>query len=97
MTRENVEVKLLIFRNANEYTDLSRSIDLTICPARVIPSMTGESLIELDNLRKFLDDFSPDIIHSHLFEAEVVSREYILPHAIYFTHAHDSMIQFRNF
>ena len=97
MTRKNVEVKLLIFRNANDYADLSHAIDLTICPARFIPSITGASLIELDNFKEFLDDSSPDIIHSHLFEAEVVSREYILPKTIYFTHAHDSMIQFRNF
>lgn len=97
MSRKDVEVKLLIFRNTNDYTVLSRAIDLTICPARVIPSITGESLIELDNFKEFLDDFSPGIIHSHLFEAEVVSREYVLPDSIYFTHAHDSMIQFRNF
>ena len=97
MTRKNVEVKLLIFRNVNDYVDLSRGIDLTLCPARVIPSITGASLIELDNFKEFLDGFSPDIIHSHLFEAEVVSREYVLPGSVYFTHAHDNMIQFRNF
>jgi glycosyltransferase involved in cell wall biosynthesis len=96
MGRKDVEVKLLIFRNENQYEQLSEGIDITICPARVIPSITGKSVIEIDAFKKFLDDFSPDIIHSHLNEAEVVSREYILPGTVYFTHAHDNMIQFRN-
>ena len=97
MTRQSIEVKLLIFRNENDYAYLSPAIEIIICPARVIPSITGKAVVEIEEFKKFVDDFSPDIIHSHLFEAEVVSREYILPHSVYFTHAHDNMIQFKNF
>jgi glycosyltransferase involved in cell wall biosynthesis len=97
MTRKNVEVKLLIFRNQNDFAYSSQAFEIVICPARVIPSITGKAVIEIKKFKQFIDDFSPDIIHSHLFEAEVISREYVLPYAVYFTHAHDNMPQFRNF
>ena len=42
-----------------------------------------------------LEDFDPDVVHSHLFEAEVFSKSILLPKTAYFTHCHDNMRQFK--
>lgn len=42
-----------------------------------------------------IKDFSPDIIHSHLFEAEVLTKSVLRSNTAYFTHCHDNMHQFK--
>ena len=53
-------------------------------------------MVDVPNEWKALvEGFSPDIIHSHLFEAEVFSKSILLPKTAYFTHCHDNMHQFK--
>ncbi|MGB1050422.1 MAG: glycosyltransferase [Chitinophagales bacterium] len=53
-------------------------------------------MVDVPNEWKALvEEFSPDIIHSHLFEAEVFSKSILLPKTAYFTHCHDNMHQFK--
>ena len=42
-----------------------------------------------------LKTFKPDIIHSHLFEAEIFAKSVVCPGMAYFTHCHDNMKQFK--
>jgi glycosyltransferase involved in cell wall biosynthesis len=42
-------------------------------------------------------NFLPNIIHSHLFQAELVSRHTIFENVRYFTHCHNNMPQFNLF
>ncbi|MFN4123073.1 MAG: glycosyltransferase [Flavobacteriales bacterium] len=74
-------------------------IDQVIKPkiinSRVKFSIKSKPLLQNDELKKIIDDFKPDIIHSHLFAAEIVSRSYIYHGAKYFSHGHDNMPQFR--
>lgn len=42
-----------------------------------------------------LKTFKPDIIHSHLFEAEIFAKSVVCPGVAYFTHCHDNMKQFK--
>jgi glycosyltransferase involved in cell wall biosynthesis len=95
--RKEIEVKLIILHDKNSYPFLTENINLKICPVRVIPSLTGKSIIEIENLKELINNYKPDIIHSHLYEAEVVSREYIYDSAAYFSHVHDNIVQFMNF
>lgn len=95
--KENIEVRLVLFRDEIEYDidDLKELI-------KIIPSFVGLSLwrkntIQVDKLQAYIDEFKPDIIHSHLFEAEIVSRSCYYPNAKWFSHAHDNMVQLRNF
>jgi len=37
--------------------------------------------------------FAPDVIHTHLFESDILMREEILPGVRYFSHFHDNMWQ----
>lgn len=74
-------------------------IDQVIKPkvinSRVRFSIKSKPLVDNDELKRMIDDFKPDIIHSHLFAAEIVSRSYIYQGAKYFSHGHDNMAQFR--
>jgi glycosyltransferase involved in cell wall biosynthesis len=60
----------------------------------VVPSITGKSIIETEDYEQILDAFKPDIIHSHLFVAEMLTRYKPRKGIKYFTHLHDNMPQF---
>jgi glycosyltransferase involved in cell wall biosynthesis len=49
--------------------------------------------IDSKEYHRILHEFKPDIIHSHLFESELISHAYHYPHAKYFSHVHDNMYQ----
>ncbi len=44
-------------------------------------------------LMEAVRNFAPDVIHTHLFEADVLLREEVLPGVRYFSHFHDNMWQ----
>jgi len=52
----------------------------------------------IDNLAfvNYINDFSPDIIHSHLYLSELLSRSSIKSNVKYFSHGHDNMPQLKN-
>ena len=64
---------------------------IEIVPSKVQLSITKKHILSITELQKVLDLFQPDIIHSHLFEAEIVSRSCTFPKAKWFTHSHDRM------
>ena len=92
--RPGIDVKLLVFSNENRYTELTSNLDIIHCPASINLSVYRKNKYDLEKYKSFLLDFKPDIIHSHLFEAEIVTREFILPSTLYFSHLHDNMPQF---
>jgi len=94
--RENVTVKLITFRDTNAYPFLTEGIDWEVTPARLVPSITGKSIVEVEEIGKAIENFQPDIIHTHLFEAEIISKEVIQRNVTYFTHFHDNMPPFQN-
>lgn len=94
---ESYEVRLLIFRNEIAYVVDDIQQHIYHVPAEVSLSFLRGNRVNTTNLQNFLNDFNPDIIHSHLFEAEIVSRSCYYPNASWFSHCHDKMIQFKNF
>lgn len=82
------EVQIIIFRNINQYDALSTGLTIKVIPSTVSYSLSGRHEIKTDELDKYIVAFSPDIIHSHLVEAELVSRHTIQPSIRYFTHWH---------
>ena len=58
-------------------------------------SIFGKNEIKVQRLQ-FIEDFQPDIIHTHLFMAELVSRFCYYPNAKWFSHIHDNIPQFEN-
>lgn len=95
--QEDVQVRLITFSDDNAYPTLSQSIDWKIVPASVQLSITHKKVLNIAALQKAIEDFAPDVINTHLFEAEIVSRSCHYPKAKWFSHCHDNMRQFRNF
>lgn len=94
---EDVQVRLITFSDDNAYPTLTQHIDWQVIPATVQLSVTHKNVLNVAALQKAIEDFAPDVIHTHLFEAEIVSRSCYYPKAKWFSHCHDNMKQFRNF
>lgn len=92
-----VEVKLVCFSDKNYYLDTYISDFIKIMPSSIQISIYKKNKLQIDVLQEFINEFKPDIIHSHLFEAEIVSRSCYYPQAKWFSHCHDNMRQFSNF
>jgi glycosyltransferase involved in cell wall biosynthesis len=92
-----VEVKLVIFRNEVKYDISDYTFQLKVIPSKISLSLIRKAKFEVSELEKFISNYQPNIIHSHLFEAELISRTVTYPYAKWFSHCHDNMIQMRQF
>ena len=81
-------VKIVILKNENLYPELSANFDVEFVEANVVHSLLGTSLIEVDDFNKLVDDFKPDVIHSHLIESELASKFRPRKDVAYITHWH---------
>ncbi|MEI6122908.1 MAG: glycosyltransferase family 4 protein [Bacteroidota bacterium] len=95
--RDDIKVKLVVLHPENEYEFLSKDLDIELCNSRVIPSISGKTFADTCELDKIIAEFRPNIIHSHLFEAEMLSRWKPIQGINYYSHCHDNMKQFQNF
>ena len=91
----NIELVLLTFQEGNEYTFLSETIKHQFIPSSFTPSILGKPQTKIDELQKFINEFQPDIIHSHLFETEILLSQINYSSAKRFVHFHDQMPQFK--
>jgi glycosyltransferase EpsD len=92
----NIDARLVIFRADIKY-DVSEIKQLiSIVPSSVQLSFMKKWEINVSNLQEYIDNFKPDIIHTHLFEAELVSRFCKYPKARWFSHVHDNLVQFKD-
>lgn len=94
--RSGVQVKLITFSAQNHYLELSESLDWEVIPAVFVPSIAGKATQKLTALRDAITTFAPEIIHTHLWEAEMVTRQIEYPKAKWFSHFHDNMRQLNN-
>lgn len=83
------------FKNFPNKDFILNEIKPVFVKTRVSFSLKKVKINELESIKKLIDDFKPDIIHSHLFESEIISRSYIYSKAKYFSHGHDNMIQLK--
>lgn len=96
LKRSGVEVKLVVLHEVLEY-DASTVLHPVLIPATVNLSVWKKNALHVETLMKEILAFEPDIIHTHLFEAEVVSRSIDYPKAKWFSHCHDNMWQLNTF
>lgn len=93
----HVEAKLVIFRNEVKYDISDYTFEIKVIPSKISLSLIRKAKFEISELEGFISEYQPDIIHSHLFEAELISRTIDYPSANWFSHCHDNMIQMRQF
>jgi glycosyltransferase involved in cell wall biosynthesis len=91
---QSIQIKLILFENKIEYNvdDIIQFID--IVPSYVQLSVFRKNLFEITNLQNAIEKFNPEIIHTHLYETEIISRSCSFPKAKWFSHAHDRMKSF---
>lgn len=90
-----VEVALVTLGSKIAYQVENKKFTLVHIPARVQLSIWRRNRFFVQELERFITGFQPDIIHSHLFQAEIVSRSINYKGAVYFSHLHRRMPQFR--
>ena len=89
------DVKIILFDAKNEYQDSSKELNYKVIPSNFsLKFLRGMSEKPLD-LEKYISHFKPQVIHSHLYEAEVVSRNFLFKDIAYFSHIHSHLIEFR--
>jgi glycosyltransferase involved in cell wall biosynthesis len=95
--RGDAEIMLMVLHPENDYPQLSAGINICHCPSVVAPSIRKKHSVNLVAFDNIVNEFQPDIIHSHLYEAEMASRWRLFGHIAYVTHCHSNFEQFSNF
>lgn len=95
--KDDIEIKLIVLSNQIEFNREQILFDISIINAKVKLSLKNSNIAELKDFESAVNEFKPDIIHSHLFEAELLSRWKIFPNITYITHCHDNMSQINGF
>ena len=87
---KNFDVQLIIFRNINEFKEDTKNINIEYVKVEYKTKVFNTLISnDLKALRTAIDKFSPDILHTHLFEADLVCRINIFKNLRYFSHFHD--------
>jgi glycosyltransferase involved in cell wall biosynthesis len=87
-------VMLISMSEINAYSFIQFNFEFRQTYSKVIPSISGKSIVETEDYEQIIDEFKPDVIHSHLFVAEMLTRYNPRKGIKYFTHLHDNMPQF---
>ena len=90
------QLKIILFEPKIDYQVADLMPIIEVVPALVRLSVFKSNHCEVDELQKAIEEFEPNIIHSHLFEAEIISRSCYYPKAKWFSHGHDRMRSFNN-
>jgi 1,2-diacylglycerol 3-alpha-glucosyltransferase len=94
--RTDCEVMLVLMRDDRSY-EIPSHVRYKVTSSRVKLSVWKKNRYQLTDLNQIVHSFQPDIIHSHLFEAELLSRGILNSKVVYITHVHDNILQFKPF
>jgi glycosyltransferase involved in cell wall biosynthesis len=93
----DVSVEIAALNTVNQYPSLTEGLTIHFIRSDIRLSLTGKSVIDIQEYEEIVDRFQPDIIHSHTYKAELVSRENVRPGIKYFTHVHSDFPEFNKF
>lgn len=96
-TYDDIDVQLIIFRAGDDEYKTSEKLKIHLIPSRYIPSLKGKPINETEGLKKFIEEFKPHVIHTHLYEAEIAVRAVGYYNAAYVCHCHDNMFSYKKF
>lgn len=82
------QVKVLTLHPGNQFPELSQNLSISTIGAQVSYSLTGRDQVNVRAFEDVVARFAPHIIHSHLFEAELVSMALPHPNSVHLTHWH---------
>lgn len=82
------DVKIFVLHDDNLYTSLNSKTEVVVTPAKVSYSLLGSGTSDTEAFDNAVLEFDPDVIHSHLIEAEFISRHRPFKKAVYISHWH---------
>jgi glycosyltransferase involved in cell wall biosynthesis len=98
LQRQGHTVKLVTLHPNNHYVFLTADLDCHVVQTAVQLSLLRKNRVDVSALQDIITDFQPDVIHSHLFEAEINLAFCALPHHTKrVLHFHDNMVQMHSF
>jgi glycosyltransferase involved in cell wall biosynthesis len=89
------DVKLVYFRDINDYKYLTDKLNVQKINISFQLSLKSTSKGDVKELEDLINEFQPDIIHSHLFESEIMLSQISYNKAKYIVHFHDNMYQLK--
>ena len=89
-------VLLIMFSNENEYSEITSQLNIKVIPSSFIPSILKINITKVEKLEKAVAVFKPDIIHSHLHEAELVAYQLKIKNVKFFSHIHSNKKELEN-
>ena len=95
---EKVECKLVVLSNSNgknEFAYCSSNIEIIYCNVRFKLSFLRSNIIEIEEYEKVINEFKPNIIHSHLYFAELICHENPRNNIKYISHLHSNISVFK--
>lgn len=92
--RETIESLLIVFDDQNDFPEISEGLTIIKCSSSVYLKFPWKVMSDLENWNHLMTQYEPDIIHSHLFYADWVSRENLYNDKAYFSHIHGITTQY---
>jgi len=89
------KVELVVLSEENAYHDEYIEVNPIHIKSYVIPSVKGAWRVNLTEWDAIIQEFKPNIIHSHLFAADLFVHYRPIPGVAYVTHCHDNMRQIK--
>ena len=86
-------MKLLLLSDRIDFDEKTIAFDFSVIQSHLSLSLKTSNYADLKEFENTVEEFKPDIIHSHLFEAELLSRWKVFPEITYVTHCHNNMSQ----
>lgn len=86
--REGVEAQVLIFSDFNQYPNLTTNLKVNVIPSGVVPSALRPWQVNIAAYNAFVTDYKPDVIHTHMLDADLVAYTHVLPGVRYVSHMH---------
>ena len=91
-SRKEFNVKLITFKKSLNEVNSNLSFHRHI-NSLYIPSISSKPIVDVEEFQKYVNVFSPDIIHSHLWESEMLLTKIDTKKAKRFSHFHDNIPQ----
>ena len=92
--KKEIDVILITFKKS-ENIEISKRLNHIYIPSYFEPSILSKSNKEVNKLQEFINYFNPDIIHTHLWESELLLTTVNIKNAIKITHFHNNIPQLR--
>jgi len=94
--KDSLECKILVLNKSNnEFHYCSSTLDITYCSVSFKLSIFKKNQINIDSYENFIDEFKPEIIHSHLYFSELVCHENPRSNIKYISHLHSNRSLFK--